>query len=315
MNFKEIIASLLAIAAVVGSVTLPFWWRGQHLFSTQPERTITLTGVATNGVWTEEEVNGENYHRGGFKAAQVHLNPGEKVRLILRSADVVHKFYLPQLNIGPVELIPGHTEEVHFTADKEGVYPYYCTEICGDCHFHMRGEFTVGNAVAAAASDAQCDETKHEPVPQFANIQEAGHYWFETKGCVTCHGQDGQGGVPNFNYARGTVPALNTLASKISLQSKDEVKSFTSALERKEVLAKEKPVVGISNWALTFAQYESVLKTIREGSPPLKADPNGPAPPLFMPAWKEKLSDEQINSIVAFLLSKQKFVEQSGWGN
>jgi mono/diheme cytochrome c family protein/plastocyanin len=313
MKPREFISSILAVAAVIGAFAIPFWYQKQRMTSAN-ERTITLTGVASTGIWTTDEVTGENYRNSNFKPADIHLNKGESVRLILRSADVTHRFYMPELGVGPVDLIPGHTEEVHLKADKEGVFQYYCTEMCGDCHFHMRGSLTVGAATATSPSDVFCDETKHMAVPTFPDITQEGHYWFETKGCVSCHGVDGVGGIPNFNYARGTVPALNTLASKISLSSKDEVDAFTKALEQKEELSKDKPVAGLSNWLLSFAQYQSVVKTIQGGSPPLKADAKGPEPPLFMPAWKEKLDREQMNSIIAYLIAQQKFEEHKGWG-
>ena len=313
MKTREWLSTILALAAVLGSVALPYWYERQRTGS-GPERTITLTGVAASGIWTEDLVTGDNYRHNRFKPAQIHLNRGESVHLILRSADVTHRFYMPELGVGPVELIPGHTEEVRFKADREGVFNYYCTEICGDCHFHMRGFLTVGNAGDPTLPGSACDEVHREKAPAFSNLTEEGHYWFETKGCVACHGAGGVGGVPNFNYARGTVPALNMMASKLSLESKDEADAFTQALGQKDGLSKDKPAPGVSNWVLSFAQYQSVLKTIQGGSPPLKADPKGLEPPLFMPAWKEKLDVAQINSIIAYLVSQQKFVEHTGWG-
>jgi plastocyanin len=313
MKPREAISSILAVAAVVGAFAIPFWYQKQKETSAG-ERTITLTGVAPAGIWTEDNVTGENYRKGNFKPANIKLNKGESVRLVLRSADVTHRFYMPELGIGPVELIPGHTEEVHLKADKEGVFNYYCTEICGDCHFHMKGFITVGNPASDPLSEPLCDEAKHAKPPVFTDILQQGQYWFETKGCVSCHGVDGAGGIPNFNYARGTVPALNTLASKMSLSSKDEVEAFTKVLEQKEEPTKEKPAPGLSNWLLSLAQYQSVVKTIQGGSPPLKADLQGPEPPLFMPAWKEKLNRDQMNSIIAYLIAQQKFEEHKGWG-
>ncbi len=322
MKPMEIIASLLAVVAVVGAFIIPFAYQRHFMQGNLKARTIVLTGVATTGIWTEDEVTGANYATGEFKPAELNLKAGEQIRLILRSADVVHRFYMPQLGIGPIELVPGHTEIVNFRAPKEGTYPFYCTAVCGDCHFHMmnmHGLVAVGDQVvtkdAAVANDALCMAHPASPIPIFNNITDRGHFLFQTRGCVTCHGVDGIGGVPNFNYARGTVPALNTLANKISLESKEEVEAFTKVLDKKEEPSKDQPVPGVSNWALTLAQYQSVLKTIEGGSPPLKADPKGPEPPLFMPSWKENLNREQIHSIVAFLISEQKFEEKTGWGN
>lgn len=322
MKPMEFTASLLAVAAVVGAFTIPFAYQKHFMEGGHNVRTIVLTGVATTGIWTEDEVTGANYATGDFKPAELSLKAGEQVRLILRSADVVHRFYMPQLGIGPIELVPGHTEVVNFRAPQEGTFPFYCTAVCGDCHFHMlnmHGLVAIGDKVvtkdAAVASEPLCMAHPSVAIPSFSTMAQQGSFLFQTRGCATCHGVDGIGGIPNFNYARGTVPALNTLASKISLSSKDEVAAFTKVLGRKEEPAKDKPAPGLSNWALTLAQYQSVIKTIEGGSPPLKADPKGPEPPLFMPSWKDNLNRGQINSIVAYLISEQKFVEQTGWGN
>ncbi len=321
MKLREWTFSLLAVAAVVGAFTLPFWYQRHRLAGDRNVRTIVLTGVASEGIWTQDEVTGANYWKSQFKPAEIKLKAGEQVRLILRSADVVHNFYMPEMGIGPIELIPGHTEVVNFKADKEGIYPYYCTAVCGDCHFHMlnmRGLVAIGKEVnpdnAPIINEPLCMANISSPIPSFMSIAQKGRFLFETRGCITCHGVDAVGGVPNFNYVRGTVPALNTLSSKMSLESKDEVQAFTKALEQKDGPTKDNPAPGLSNWPLSFAQYQSVVKTIEGGSPPLKADPKGPEPPLFMPSWKENLDRGQINSIIAYLISQQKFQEHTGWG-
>jgi mono/diheme cytochrome c family protein/plastocyanin len=313
MNTREISAITLTLLGLAAVAVVPFWYQKHRLTGNPGVRTIVLTGVAPEGLWTTDEVTGGNYWKGKYKSADIRLQKGETVRLILRSADVTHKFYMPELGIGPIQLIPGHTEEVELKTDKVGIFHYYCTEMCGDCHFHMKGTLTVGSG-ASVAAEVLCEENHTNPPASMTNILEKGHYLFDNKGCVTCHGVDGVGGVPNFNYAKGTVPALNTLASKMTLESKNEVDAFIKAIDQKEEPSKDKPAPGVSNWLLSFAQYQSVVKTILGGSPPLKADAQGPEPPLFMPAWKEKLDKAQMNSIIAYLLSQQKFEEHKGWG-
>ncbi len=323
MKFRELFSILLALGAVIGAFALPFWYQRTRMAPVGTEHVITLTGVATDGIWTEDKVTGENYWHTHFRPAELHLGSGEQVRLILRSADVVHRFYMPELGIGPIELVPGHTETVNFKTDKEGIYPYYCTAVCGDCHFHMlnmRGLVSIGKdgkverGASPIINDPICMAGISSVLPSFTDITQKGHFYFQTRGCVTCHGMDGEGGVPNFNYARGTVPPLNTLAAKMFLQSRDEVEAFTKALDQKEEPSKDKPSPGISNWPLVFAQYKAVLNTIISGSQPGKADANGPEPPLFMPRWGENLNPGEINAIIAFLLSQQKFEEHKGWG-
>jgi mono/diheme cytochrome c family protein len=315
MKLRELTAVILSITGIAAVAILPFWYEKQRTADAKGVRTIELTGVAPKGVWTEDKVTGANYWETNFTPADIRLEKGEEIRLILRSADVVHRFYLPELGIGPIELVPGHTEEVRFKADKVGTFTCLCTAMCSDCHFFMHSLISVGSDLMAAPRGICLLSHDAPPPDTLTTMAEKGGYWFQTKGCMTCHGAEGSGGVTNFNYAKGTVPALNTLADRMFLQSKDDVETFTKVLEETKDPSQLKQVPGLSNWTLVQAQYKAVVKTIQEGSAPAKADPNLPDPPLFMPSWKEKLDQNQINSILAYLVSLQKFEEHTGWGN
>ena len=53
-----------------------------------------------------------------------------------------------------------------------------------------------------------------------------------------------------------------------------------------------------------LAQYASITKKILEGAAIVqKADSAGPYPPLFMPAWDNYLSKEEIKSLIAYMIS------------
>jgi cytochrome c oxidase subunit 2 len=67
---------------------------------------------------------------------QMVLPEGEPVRIILRSADVVHELYVPAFNFGRFAL-PGHTNVFDFTPTKTGVYRGQCAEYCGLYHSEM----------------------------------------------------------------------------------------------------------------------------------------------------------------------------------
>ena len=67
---------------------------------------------------------------------------GRPVELRLRSKDVIHNFWVPQLRFKQ-DLVPGMEIKVHFTANKIGKYELACAELCGQLHFKMRSYMLV----------------------------------------------------------------------------------------------------------------------------------------------------------------------------
>jgi len=64
------------------------------------------------------------------------------VELILRSKDVTHSFFVPQLRFKQ-DLVPGMGIHVHFTALKPGKYELACAELCGMNHYKMKAFMLV----------------------------------------------------------------------------------------------------------------------------------------------------------------------------
>ncbi|HKZ80085.1 MAG TPA: cytochrome c oxidase subunit II [Pyrinomonadaceae bacterium] len=67
---------------------------------------------------------------------------GRPVEMILRSKDVIHNFWVPQLRFKQ-DLVPGMAIRVHFTANTPGKYELACAELCGQLHFKMRSYMLV----------------------------------------------------------------------------------------------------------------------------------------------------------------------------
>src|SRR5260370_11387614 len=65
--------------------------------------------------------------------------PGE---LVLRSKDVTHSFFVPQLRFKQ-DLVPGMNIHVHFTATTVGKYELACAELCGMNHYKMKSYMLV----------------------------------------------------------------------------------------------------------------------------------------------------------------------------
>jgi len=64
------------------------------------------------------------------------------VELVLKSKDVTHSFWVPQLRFKQ-DLVPGMAIHVHFTPTKIGKYEMACAELCGMNHFKMKSYLLV----------------------------------------------------------------------------------------------------------------------------------------------------------------------------
>ncbi len=84
--------------------------------------------------------------RSHINPEHVTVNKGDTVTFYLtnleRAEDETHGFTLDQYNIH-ASLEPGKTVALTFKADKEGVFPYYCTEFCSALHLEMMGYLMV----------------------------------------------------------------------------------------------------------------------------------------------------------------------------
>jgi cytochrome c oxidase subunit 2 len=69
-------------------------------------------------------------------ANELHIPVRTPVRVEGTTADVIHSFWVPELN-RKVDLIPGRQNVLLLEADRAGTYPGQCAEFCGLQHAHM----------------------------------------------------------------------------------------------------------------------------------------------------------------------------------
>lgn len=139
----ERIALGLVLLVILG---LPLAVLGyQRLQATGPVRVIELAGrlpTADHGGWTPETIT---------------VQKGERVRLRLASADVVHGFAIPKLGVDAGWIEPGKVKEIEFVADRPGRYTYLCTVWCETGHWRMRGIVQVVDPADPAAAELDVD--------------------------------------------------------------------------------------------------------------------------------------------------------------
>ena len=101
--------------------------------------------------------------RSNFEPNKIEVNQGDRVTVYLtnieQTTDELHGFGLMDYNLNVV-VDPGETKTIEFTADKPGVFAYYCTNFCSALHQEMQGYLLVkprggGAATARTTRPAQ----------------------------------------------------------------------------------------------------------------------------------------------------------------
>ena len=312
--FRERISSsilVITMVLVIGSIA----WSARALTTHRVQNTtvFNLTGVGASGVWTLEPVSGLNYWWKTFQPATLFVTTGDEVVVHLRSADVFHRFYLPEFGIGPVDVEPGHTTTVRFTATHSGVVQYYCTSMCGTCHFFMRGWVVVTDPgeeppVPPPLVCGLCLPPSG-PVSLDDGLVDAGAELYERKGCFTCHGPEGRGGNTNFNSTIGAVPPHDTTAQKFFIQTPEDADAFIEIVEQFSDL-EEADGFDVSAFPVVCTRFENAKEIVRTGRFTAKANPLGPQPPLQMPAWEHLLNEREIDALLVYFVSLYDWDEE-----
>ena len=137
-------------------------------------------------------------------ANEIHIPVGETVTIVARSGDVIHSFWVPELN-RKIDMIPGRSNEIRLRADHAGIFRGQCAEFCGLQHAHMA--FSV---VAEPPDDFRAwiaREALPAPQPQTTAAQR-GQQVLLGSACVYCHT------IAGTNASGKVGPDLTHLASR-----------------------------------------------------------------------------------------------------
>lgn len=96
-------------------------------------------GLVPGDPWGQDDILVE----GG----EVHLPMDRPVKVVLRSQDVLHNFYVPQFR-AKMDMVPGMVTYFWLTPTRSGTFEILCAEYCGVAHYAMRGYVVVEEETA-----------------------------------------------------------------------------------------------------------------------------------------------------------------------
>jgi len=171
-----------------------------------PVRGLSLT-VTANQWWWDVEYSTNVPSNTVRTANEIHLPVNVPVQVTLKSSDVIHSFWIPNL-AGKQDLIPGRVTDVQLLPRKLGRFRGQCAEFCGIQHTKMALDVTVESQADFLRWYAA--QLKPAPLPA-AGMQAAGYQLFVRGACSSCHNV---AGTP----ASGQVaPDLSHFASRRSI--------------------------------------------------------------------------------------------------
>ena len=142
-------------------------------------------------------------------ANEIHIPVRTPVRVLVKSADVIHSFWVPRLN-RTIDAIPGRTNSIELYADAVGRYRGQCDSFCGLQHAHMA--FYVFADPPAVYRKWLADQERPARTPT-ATLAAQGLHDFESGACSSCHTIRG-------TTAQGKVgPDLTHLATRTTIGS------------------------------------------------------------------------------------------------
>ncbi len=85
-----------------------------------------------------------------IESNELHLPLDRPVKVLLRSIDVLHDFYVPEFR-AKMDMVPGMVTFFWFIPTRTGTFDILCFELCGVGHYAMRGNVVVEDETAYQA--------------------------------------------------------------------------------------------------------------------------------------------------------------------
>jgi cytochrome c oxidase subunit II len=158
-----------------------FVWGARVYFAQYrpPQNALDVYVVGKQWMWKFQHTTGQR------EINELHVPVGRKIKLIMTTEDVIHDVFIPAFRI-KTDVVPGKYTTQWFEATKPGRYNLFCAEYCGMNHSGMGGYVVV---MEPKDFDNWLSGNANQLSPAAA-----GQSMYESLGCASCHGANGEGG-------------------------------------------------------------------------------------------------------------------------
>jgi cytochrome c oxidase subunit 2 len=193
------------------------------------------------------------YPNGAVTATEIHIPVGERVRVLLTSADVIHSFWVPELQV-KLDQIPGRVNELWLEADRPGRFRGQCAEYCGLQHANMI--FTVVAEPRADFDAWVANESKPAAAP--SGRASSGEQVFMDTSCVGCHSIRGTSAAGELGPDLTHLAGRSTLGSAILPNTRENLARLIIDPQR------VKPGVTMPPTSLSDRELEALLDYLQQ---------------------------------------------------
>src|SRR5256714_7706369 len=243
-----------------------FVWGAKVYFAQYrpPANALEVYVVGKQWMWKFQHGTGQR------EINELHVPIGRKVKLIMTTEDVIHDMFIPAFRI-KTDVVPGKYTTEWFEATKPGRYHMFCAEYCGMNHSGMGGWVVV---MEPADFDNWLGGNANQMSPAAA-----GQATFESRGCASWHGANGEGG-------RGPA-LLGVFNSNVVLNNGQTVKADEAYLRESILNPQAKIVTGFGpimpsfqgqvneEQLLNLVAYVKSLSTTKAETPTAKPPATG----------------------------------------
>jgi cytochrome c oxidase subunit II len=177
-----VVAAVAVTAAILVTLTGLSAAAGRGLTSPASQDAITVD-VIGHQWWWDFQYRGDTPQEFVTTPNELHVPIGVPVVLRAQSRDVIHSFWVPNLQ-GKRDLIPGQITITWLQADRAGIYRGQCAEFCG--HQHAKMAFTVV-AEPRDAFQRWLQRQRQAATDPTGEPERHGREVFLRSTCVTCH--------------------------------------------------------------------------------------------------------------------------------